>query len=173
MDEQRRRVLVIDDEVKFGSLVARALVPEHEVVVLASAKEALDHIARGERFDLVLCDLMLPGVSGVDFHERVGSMAPELAERIVFVTGGAYSQRAVAFLERADIRHLEKPFPSLAGFRAVVQEHLQRVGGDGDRVSTSVDERGRSSITETERLMGADPPLLSTTCALAVMPLAS
>jgi hypothetical protein len=69
---------------------------------------------------------MLGGVSGIDFHERVGPIAPELVERIVFTTGGAFTPRAAAFLARADIRHIEKPFPSLAEFRAAVQGHLAR-----------------------------------------------
>jgi CheY-like chemotaxis protein len=114
MEEQRRRVLVVEDDLKFGKLVARVLAPEHNVIVLTSARDALDRIAGGERFDLILCDLMLPGLSGVEFHERLGSIAPEVVDRVVFVTGGAYSPRSEAFLKRADIRHFEKPFASLA-----------------------------------------------------------
>ena len=67
----------------------RVLASEHDVLVLPSAREALDRIAGGERFDLVLCDLMLPGVTGMAFHERVRSVAPDLLERIVIITGGA------------------------------------------------------------------------------------
>jgi DNA-binding response OmpR family regulator len=129
MEGQRRRVLVIEDDALLGKMVRRALEPEHDVVVLASANEALDYIARGKRFDLVLCDLMLPGVSGVDFHGRVGSLAPELVEHIIFITGGAYTPRAEAFLKRADIRYMEKPFSSVSALRAVVQEHFRRAGG--------------------------------------------
>jgi CheY-like chemotaxis protein len=129
MERQRRRVLVIEDDALLGKMVRRALEPEHDIVVLTSANEALDHIARGERFGLVLCDLMLPGVSGVDFHELVGSLAPELVEHIIFITGGAYTPRAEAFLKRADIRYIEKPFSSVAALRAVVQEHFRRASG--------------------------------------------
>jgi CheY-like chemotaxis protein len=128
MEGRRPRVLVIDDDDLLRRMVCRVLESEHDIVVLPSAKEALDRIATGERFDLILCDLMLPGVSGVDFHERIGPIAPELVERILFTTGGAYTPRAEAFLARPDIRHIEKPFPSIAVFRAAVQEHL-RGGG--------------------------------------------
>jgi CheY-like chemotaxis protein len=126
MEGQRPRVLVIDDDAPLRSMMRRVLEPGHEIVLATSAKEALDRIAAGERFDLVLCDLMLPGLSGVDFHERVGTSAPDLVERIVFTTGGAYTPRAEAFLARSDIRHIEKPFPSVSAFRAVVQQYLQR-----------------------------------------------
>ena len=111
-------------------MIVRALEPEHDVVLLISAQEALDRIAAGERFDLVLCDLMLPGVSGMAFYERVGQSAPELVERVLFATGGAYTSSAEEFLKRADIRHIEKPFRSLNEFRAAVREHLARVRGD-------------------------------------------
>jgi CheY-like chemotaxis protein len=133
MEEQRRRILVVDDDVKWGNIIMRVLVPEYDVGVLTSAQEALDRVARGERFDLILCDLMLPGVSGIEFHKRLGSIAPELVGGVVFVTGGAYSPCSEAFLKRSDIRHMSKPFPSLVAFRAAVQEHLQRVCGEGGR----------------------------------------
>jgi CheY-like chemotaxis protein len=133
MEGQRKRVLVIEDDPKFGGLIGRVLAPPHEVLVLTRAQEALGRIARGERFDLILCDLMLPGMSGIEFHERLGSIASEMLGSVVFVTGGAYSQRSAAFLKRADIRHIEKPFPSLVAFRAAVHEHLQRVCGEGGR----------------------------------------
>ncbi len=126
MEGQRRRVLVVDDDLKLGALVARVLASEHDVLVMTSARQALDHIARRKQFDLVLCDLMLPGMSGIDFHERLCLTAPDLAGRVLFVTGGASSPRAEAFLMRADIRHIEKPFASIADLRARVREEIAR-----------------------------------------------
>jgi DNA-binding response OmpR family regulator len=126
MEGQRGRILVIEDDAKLGKMVGRALAPDHDVHVLTRAQDALDRIAAGERFDLVLCDLMLEGVSGIQVHERVGQIAPELVGSIVFMTAGAVTPRAAAFLRRPDIQHMLKPFPSLAEFRAVVQAHLAR-----------------------------------------------
>src|SRR4051812_30285187 len=100
MNRQRARVLVVDDEPKLGNVVARTLAPEHDVLVLTSAQEALARITVGERFDLILCDLFMPHVDGVEFYERVQLVAPELVERIVIMTGGAFSERTVAFLDR-------------------------------------------------------------------------
>jgi DNA-binding response OmpR family regulator len=126
MEGQRGRILVIEDDDKLGRMVGRALAPDHDIEVVTRARDALGRIAAGERFDLVLCDLMLEGVSGIEVYERVGQIAPELVGRIVFMTAGAVTPRAAAFLGRPDIRHIEKPFPSLAEFRAVVQAHLAR-----------------------------------------------
>ena len=55
----------------------------------------MDTIARGERFDAILCDLMMPGMTGMDLHEALSRLAPEQASRVVVLTGGAFT------LERA------------------------------------------------------------------------
>lgn len=120
---RRERVLVIDDDERLGNMVRRALAPEYDVAVLTSARQALARVASGERWELILCDLMLPLVTGMDFYDRVSQLAPELVERIVFIPGGAFTPRAVAFLARPSIARLEKPF-SLAELRQVVQERL-------------------------------------------------
>lgn len=126
MEKQRGRVLVVDDDVLLGKMLKRALDPEHDVLVVASGREALDLIASGERFDLILCDLMLPGVTGIDVYEGIGSIAPELVNRVVFLTGGAFSARSKAFLEQDTIAWIEKPLPSVAEFREVVRQHILR-----------------------------------------------
>jgi DNA-binding NtrC family response regulator len=122
---RRACLLVVDDDPKLGGMLVRALSPEHDVVSLASAREALDRISAGERFDLVLCDLMLPGITGMDLYERVKELAPELIERVAFITGGAYTRRATEFVEQAHVPVLEKPF-SVSMLRAFVREQLGR-----------------------------------------------
>lgn len=131
MGTQRARVLVIDDERKVGDVIARVLQPEHDVVVLTSAQDALDRIGAGERLDLILCDLAMPGVDGVAFYEGVESIAPELVARIVVLTGGAFSTRTEAFLERTRIARIDKPFDS-AHLRQVVRERLGAMNAEGD-----------------------------------------
>ncbi len=131
MDE-RTRVLVVDDDELLAKLLARTLSREHEVTVVTSAREALARVEAGERFDLILCDLMLPGLSGMNFYERVGAVAPELVERIMIMTGGACTRRAAAFLERASIARIEKPF-RLAELLRVVREHLERLKKEAER----------------------------------------
>jgi PAS domain S-box-containing protein len=102
------RVLVVDDEPLIGESVRRALV-EHEVAVAHSGADAILMCERGD-FDLVLCDLMMPGLSGIDVFETVRARRPELAERFVFMTGGAFTPKARGFLERFQGEALSKPF---------------------------------------------------------------
>ncbi len=122
MAGRRARVLVIDDDPRLGELIAKMLRREHDVTVSTSAGEALDEIGAGARFDLILCDLMMPGATGIDFHERLAPMAPEQLARVVYMTGGAFSARSREFLERASIRWIEKPF-GLDELRLLVRQH--------------------------------------------------
>jgi CheY-like chemotaxis protein len=105
--------------------VRSTLGPEHEVVALTSAVDALARFARGERFDVILCDVMMPVMTGIELYERVRSADAETAARMIFLTGGAFTPEAQAFLERDTIRHLEKPF-DLAELRRLVRAELER-----------------------------------------------
>ncbi len=132
MDRRRARLLVLEDDVRLGKLVARMLVREYETVVATETQEALDRIAAGERFDLILCDLMMPGMGGEDFYDRVALVAPALTSRIVFVTGGAFTVRAAEFLARTSIPCLDKPF-GLEELLQFVRDQLSRLRGRGDQ----------------------------------------
>jgi len=105
----RLKVLVVDDEALVARSLQRILQRDHEVDVVDRARAALDRIAGGERFDAVLCDLMMPDVSGMAFYDEVGILDPDLRERVVFVTGGAFTDAARDFLERVTNLRLEKP----------------------------------------------------------------
>jgi CheY-like chemotaxis protein len=106
----RRRVLVIDDEPMVGGTIRRMLHRAHEVEVVPTALEALERVRAGARYDAVLCDLMMPGVSGVDLHEELERIAPDIARRTGFLTGGAFTPRASEFLARMRHRTIDKPF---------------------------------------------------------------
>ena len=108
--ERRGRILVVDDEPRMGKALQRLLAPSHDVAVAQSAREALALVEGGSRFDVVLCDLMMPGMSGMDLHAELARSAPEVAARMVFMTGGAYTASAQRFLETVPNRRLEKPF---------------------------------------------------------------
>lgn len=107
---RRLRLLVVDDEVALGRTLAIALADELEVSTATSGREALARLEQDRDYDVVLCDLMMPDVSGMDVYERVVEQRPELARRFVFVTGGAFTERARAFVERASLPLVEKPF---------------------------------------------------------------
>jgi signal transduction histidine kinase len=107
---RRARVLVIDDEPALCQIVKRVLSPEHEVVINSDARVALKLLMTEPAFDVVLCDLMMPEMSGMDFHAKLVETAPEIAERVIFLTGGAFSSRAAQFLDRVTNLRLDKPF---------------------------------------------------------------
>ncbi|HYO58071.1 ATP-binding response regulator [Archangium sp.] len=109
---RRGRVLVVDDEPMMGVSIRRTLQREHEVVALTSAREAHELLLRGERFDVILCDVMMPEMSGMELYQELVRRYPEMAERMVFLTGGAFTPSARAFLDMVGNRRLDKPFSS-------------------------------------------------------------
>jgi CheY-like chemotaxis protein len=118
------RVLVIDDEPAVGLAVRRVL-KEHEVTVVTSAPEALSRIAGGEDFDVILSDLMMPGMSGMDFYGVLARENPRMAARIVFITGGAFTPEANAFLDSIANERMEKPF-HFKQLRELVRKFVKR-----------------------------------------------
>jgi CheY-like chemotaxis protein len=104
----RMRVLVVDDEPLVSKALARLLSP-HDVVTASDGRDALARVRAGERFDAVVCDLMMPELSGMDLHAAVEALDPELAGRFIFITGGAFTESARDFLARARNPRLEKP----------------------------------------------------------------
>jgi CheY-like chemotaxis protein len=117
---RRGRVLIVDDEQAIGTALGRILSSEHEVVVTASADRALARVQHGERFDVVLCDLLMPGLTGMDLHGAIARVDPAQADRIVFMTGGAFTPFARDFLDSVPNFRLEKPFDTI-DVRSVVQ----------------------------------------------------
>ena len=107
---KRARVLVVDDEDMVRAAIRRALSRHHEVSATSSAIEALELLNAGERFDLILCDLMMPHMTGMDLHAELARTLPDQACRMVFLTGGAFTEVARQFLEQTENRWLEKPF---------------------------------------------------------------
>lgn len=101
------RILLIDDDQRVARAIIR-LLGKHEVEWVQSGRDALERI--GETWDVVLCDLMMPEMSGPELYERVRGARPELLPRIVFVTGGAFSDEATSFIEKERPRVIYKPF---------------------------------------------------------------
>jgi PAS domain S-box-containing protein len=106
----RARILIVDDEPLLRNLVVRVLEPEHRVIAFGAARDALAHIETGARVDVVLCDLMMPEMTGMDLHEALLERAPEVARRVLFLTGGVFTERAHRFLAGGDVPYLHKPF---------------------------------------------------------------
>jgi signal transduction histidine kinase/CheY-like chemotaxis protein len=105
----RRRVLVVDDDPLVCEALARALETEAIVDVLTDGHSAVERLAAGERWDVILCDLMMPTYSGMEMYGEALKRAPEAAGRFVFMTAGAFTTRARAFVETLSNRCVEKP----------------------------------------------------------------
>ncbi len=107
----RGRVLVVDDDPLVSSALRRTLSREHDVEVVVSSRRALEMLTSPQGiYDVILCDLMMPEMTGMELHAQLDATVPERAQRMVFVTGGAYTPAAQSFLERVSNPRLEKPF---------------------------------------------------------------
>jgi CheY-like chemotaxis protein len=121
---RRGRILVVDDEAPLVEVVRRILRAEHEVATSQSARDALERIEAGERYDVILCDLMMPHMTGMELYTELSRVAPEQAARMVFLTGGAFTAGAREFLDRVPNQRLEKPFEPQQ-LRATVNDRLR------------------------------------------------
>lgn len=107
------RVLVVDDEPMVANVIEAMLGATHTVVKVDSAAAALDRIRAGEAFDVVLCDLMMPSMTGMAFYDELRAVRPALAAHTGFVTGGAFTRAASDFVTAMRDRCIEKPFDGM------------------------------------------------------------
>jgi CheY-like chemotaxis protein len=124
---RRRRVLAIDDEALLLKAYRRMLSDVHEVVTALGGRDALLILEKGNDFDVILCDLQMPEMSGMELFLSVKSLYPELADRFIFVTGGAFSVEAKRFLEQA-VFCLSKPFRVDELLVVIEQRIAERMG---------------------------------------------
>jgi PAS domain S-box-containing protein len=104
----RTRVLIVDDEPRVADIL-RATLGEHEVTVAFGGREALDAV-RTRVFDVILCDLMMPDLTGMDLYDALRKDGSGIERRIAFMTGGAFTPRAREFVATVPNAILEKPF---------------------------------------------------------------
>ncbi|MDC3957244.1 PAS domain S-box protein [Polyangium jinanense] len=115
----RPRVLFVDDEPYVCTAVRRILGRDMDLVCACGSEEALGLVRAGERFDVVLCDLMMPGTSGVALYASLLELDPALECRVGFLTGGACTDEVRSFVGDVGDRLLFKPFEA-ESFRALV-----------------------------------------------------
>jgi CheY-like chemotaxis protein/two-component sensor histidine kinase len=104
------RVLLVDDEQPLLTMFRRILGADHQLVTALSGEAAQLILEYDQAFDVILCDLMMPGLSGMGLHAWIDTHYPALAERVVFVTGGAFTQAASEYLTRVTNLRVEKPY---------------------------------------------------------------
>ena len=121
---RRCRLLVIDDDPDVAQVMQRWLSQEHEVLLARSGREGQRMLQQDQAFDVILCDLMMPDLSGAELYCWLEQSWPELVRRVVLITGGAFSPPSRQLLQRVDNTLLQKPFE-----QAQLDAAIQRVLG--------------------------------------------
>ena len=96
----RPRVLLVDDDAGVTAGWVRVLSDDFDVVAINSSQSALHQILAGRRFAVILCDLRLPDLTGMELHDEIARVSPGQAERMIFITGGGLPARLQAFADR-------------------------------------------------------------------------
>jgi two-component system NtrC family sensor kinase len=122
------RILVVEDEQAVAEGLRLLLEQEYAVDLASSGQQALELMLGGAPFDAVLCDLMMPGMSGIELFRALKSRLPGMEERLVFMTGGAFTPEAEDFLDEVSNGRVEKPFDF-----ASVDRLLRLVAGSSRR----------------------------------------
>ena len=107
--KRRARILVLDDDPHVRRALQLALKPHCDVVVATDGATALARLRSGERFDLILSDVEMPIMNGIDFYKALRSGFPAESDRVVFMSGGLGSPDAAAFFCDAALELLDKP----------------------------------------------------------------
>lgn len=106
----RGHILLVDDEEPIRRLIKRLLEP-HEVITAASGREAKNLLEKDSGFDVIFCDLMMPDMTGMDLHAWLVKENPALAQKVVFISGGAFTPHAADYLASVSNLKLDKPIP--------------------------------------------------------------
>jgi len=109
MPASRGRILILDDEELILKTMQRFLAQDHEVVTGTSGQAGQAILEQDQAFDVILCDMMMPEMTGMALHEWLAMLHPELAAKVVFLSGGAFTPKAAAYLARVANLKLDKP----------------------------------------------------------------
>ena len=119
LEGRGEHVLVVDDEISIRMLTREVLGTSGYIVdIAASGEEALERLEEA-RYDLVIADVRMPGMDGIDLHAHIRERWPELLPRLIFITGDTESERTATLLHEVGVQHLEKPFHTAQLLRAV------------------------------------------------------
>jgi CheY-like chemotaxis protein len=118
------RVLVIDDEPMVTQALERVLAGEFDVSRATESEKALELLSGGEQFDVILCDVMMPRMDGVELRNRVEQFSTDQAARIVFITGGLLLPHVRELLDSVPNTCLEKPI-DIEGLRELIRRRVR------------------------------------------------
>ncbi len=106
----KARILVVDDEPVIRQLISQVLTEEgHTVETTDNATDALKMVEE-KRYRLILLDIKMPGMSGIELYKRFQKIAPSIVKRVVFITGDIMGKRTLDFLDKTKTPYLMKPF---------------------------------------------------------------
>jgi PAS domain S-box-containing protein len=125
---RRHRVMLVDDEPLVVHTIERLLRRDYDITVALCGQEAVAHIARGMRFDAIVTDVMMPNMTGIELIEEVRRLAPDQADRIIFLSGGAFTAQTRERLDQLGVPQLEKPVTAKE-LRACVMRVATERGG--------------------------------------------
>jgi PAS domain S-box-containing protein len=129
------RLLLIDDEPILCRVLKRALSPEHEVLIAGGGNAAISILSHDSNFDVILCDMMMQGISGQDVYEWTGQYCKHLQSRFIFITGGAITERAQTFLKNVPNTVLGKPLDM-----PLLKEHIQAIVEERNEAADGLDD---------------------------------
>lgn len=125
--EPRTRVLIVDDDKVITGALRRLLSLDHDVTVANAGADALALIRDGKEFHVILCDVIMPGMSGVQVHKALEEFAPAQAAAMILMTGGSVPRDAVELIARG-MPNLPKPF-DVDQLRAAIRQLRSGVPG--------------------------------------------
>ena len=120
------KILVLDDEKSIAEMLGEMLgLLGYTTTVCNAASRALE-LLEHEDFDLIISDFRMPGINGRQFYCMAAQKRPELAQRIIFLTGDVVNEDTRAFLESIGNPHIAKPF-TLSNVKSVVEESIRNL----------------------------------------------
>jgi PAS domain S-box-containing protein len=106
---RRQRVMLVDDEPHVAQTIERLLRREYDVTIALCGQDAIDHIRNGQRFDAIVSDVMMPNMTGIELVEELRRVAPDQAQRLIFLSGGVFTPQTRERLDEIGAPQLAKP----------------------------------------------------------------
>ncbi len=104
------KVLIVDDEFTFRSVLEEVLSDDHEVTCAESGEDTLALLNTGLRYSVIISDILMPQMNGIELYHRIVQLDPKQADRMVFMTGGTFGSDMQSFIETVKNKKIVKPF---------------------------------------------------------------